>query len=249
MKFVAVIPARYASTRFPGKPLCMLEGKTMIERVYEQVCKNPHFAHVLVATDDSRIFDAVQAFGGQVLMTSSEHRSGTDRVADAVRQWKDIAQDDVVVNIQGDEPFIDPLQLDELMACFDKEQVQIATLAKPIQSQEILKDPNIVKVVQSNEGKALYFSRLPIPYLRNKSFADHIFYQHIGVYAYRMKTLQEIVQLPTSLLEQAESLEQLRWIENGCAIYLQITHRETFFGIDTPEDMQKAIEYIRLTNK
>ncbi len=244
MKFIGIIPARYASTRFPGKPLADMKGKTMIERVYERV-KDTVDA-VCVATDDSRIEAAVKAFGGNVVMTSEKHRSGTDRVYEAF--VKVGTGYDVVVNIQGDEPFIHPEQIETLKACFADESTEIATLVKPFHPDDdfetTLFNPNSPKVVVNNRGEAMYFSRSVIPYVRGKDYREwlpnHTYYKHIGLYAYRADTLKEITSLPQSPLEIAESLEQLRWLENGYRIKVGITGQETI-GIDTPEDMAKAL--------
>ena len=236
MKFIGIIPARYASTRFPAKPLAMLGGKPVIQRVYEQV--NGILDDACVATDDERIEAAVKAFGGKVVMTSTEHRSGTDRVQEAFEKVGEGY--DVVVNIQGDEPFIQPAQLEAVNACFEDEATQIATLVKPFTEAdgwEALQNPNSPKVVVDGRMNALYFSRSVIPYLRGVEKEEwlkrHTYYKHIGLYAYRAEVLREITRLPQSSLELAESLEQLRWLENGYRIKVGITHTETI-GIDTP---------------
>lgn len=247
MKFVAIIPARYASTRFPGKPLADMDGKPMIRRVYEQVKKV--LPDVYVATDDGRIYDAVGSFGGEAIMTSDRHHSGTDRCREALE--KIAVPFDVVLNIQGDEPFIHPLQIERLMGCFCDGGVQLATLVKPFTKEDgldALVDPSSPKVVINSKREALYFSRSIIPYLRNVHHSEwldnHLFYKHIGVYGYRSDILKQITELPPSALEKAESLEQLRWIENGYRIKVAVTEEETI-GIDTPEDMQRALEYMR----
>ncbi len=247
MKFIGIIPARYASSRFPGKPLCMLGNKSMIERVYAQVSMVKNMHYVCVATDDSRIYDAVQAFGGNVVMTSEANRSGTDRCADAVQRLHMAEHDDVIINIQGDEPFIQPAQIETLMSCFTCDDIHIATLLRKIHNAEDVADPNVVKVVKDVHNKALYFSRYAIPYLRNITWEQHTFYQHIGIYAYRMRTLLQLVLLPSSALEKAESLEQLRWMENGYTIHTEVTPYKSI-GIDTPADMQKALDYIKTMN-
>jgi 3-deoxy-manno-octulosonate cytidylyltransferase (CMP-KDO synthetase) len=246
MNFIGIIPARYASTRFPGKPLAEINGKSMIQRVYEQASKA--LEYVVVATDDERIYKHVEGFGGKVVMTLDTHRSGTDRCAEAIRKVQpDYPQVtfDVVINIQGDEPFIQPEQLRLLKSCFD-EDVAIATLAKPISSSDELFNPNVVKVVINRSNRALYFSRSVIPYLRNADQADWVnsfrYLKHIGIYAYKVSTLKEITLLSPSSLEIAESLEQNRWIENEYSIYVQQTQLETI-AIDTPEDLEKAIRY------
>lgn len=247
MKVIAIIPARYASTRFPGKPLAMLGGKTVIQRVWEQVSRV--IDDVAVATDDRRIADAVEAFGGRAVMTSPDHRSGTDRCYEAC--CKIGGEYDVVVNVQGDEPFIAPSQIRALAACFDDERTDIATLVKPFAPSdgiEALENPNSPKVVLDSESRAVYFSRSVIPYLRgverNEWLARHTFYKHIGMYAFRREVLREVTSLPQSSLEKAESLEQLRWIENGYKIGVGITDVETV-GIDTPEDLVRAEEFLR----
>ena len=240
MKFIGIIPARYASTRFPAKPLAMLGGKTVIQRVYEQA---------YVATDDERIESAVKAFGGKVVMTSVNHKSGTDRCYEAY--CKVGSGYDVIVNIQGDEPFIQRSQLEAVKACFNDESTQIATLVKPFTVDdgfEALENVNSPKVVVDHLLNALHFSRSIIPYQRNKEKAEwlqgHTYYKHIGLYAYRADTLKEITHLPQSPLELAESLEQLRWLENGYKIKVGISQQETI-GIDTPEDMEKALAFLK----
>lgn len=247
MKFLAIIPARYASTRFPGKPLALLGGKPVIRRVYEQVAGV--LDDVLVATDDERIFDAVRAFGGRVVMTSPDHRSGTDRCREAYE--KQGGQFDIVVNVQGDEPFIRPEQLELLKSCFDDPDTDIATLVKPFTPADglaALENPNSPKVVLDSRKRAIYFSRSVIPYLRGVEreawLAHHTFYKHIGLYAFRTEALLAVTALPPSPLEKAESLEQLRWLENGCRIGVGITDAETV-GIDTPEDLVKAEVFLR----
>lgn len=247
MKFVGIIPARYQSTRFPGKPLADMAGKPMIQRVYEQV--KLALNEVWVATDDDRIFDAVKSFGGNAVMTSDKHRSGTDRCHEA---YTKIGKDfDVVINVQGDEPFIQPQQIDALINCFDSRNVQLATLVKPFRKEDgfdVLFNANLPKVVLNKNSEAIYFSRSIIPYIRDAHHTEwldkHTFYKHIGMYAYRADILTEITQLPQSSLELAESLEQLRWIENGYRIKVGITDLETI-GIDTPEDMEKALEHFK----
>ena len=251
MKFLGIIPARYASTRFPAKPLAMLGGKTVIQRVYEQVAGVLDDAYV--ATDDERIEAAVKSFGGKVVMTSVHHKSGTDRCYEA---YTKIGGDfDVVVNIQGDEPFIQPSQLEALTACFDDTTTQIATLVKPFTADngfEALENVNSPKVVLNKNMNALYFSRSIIPYQRNAEKEDwlknHTYYKHIGLYAYRVEVLKEITSLPQSSLELAESLEQLRWIENGYLIKAGITNVETI-GIDTPQDLERAEQFLQSLEK
>ena len=247
MKFIGIIPARYASTRFPGKPLAVLGGKTVIQRVYEQVSGVLDDAYV--ATDDERIEAAVRAFGGKVVMTSVHHKSGTDRCYEAYTKIG--GQYDVVVNVQGDEPFIQASQLNAVKACFDEPATQIATLVKPFTEEsglDALENPNSPKVVVGKNRQALYFSRSVIPYLRNVEKQDwlkhHTYYKHIGLYAYRSEVLKEITALPQSPLELAESLEQLRWLENGYTIKVGVTDIETI-GIDTPQDLERAETFLK----
>lgn len=242
MKFLGIIPARYASTRFPGKPLADLGGKPMIQRVYEQ-CKIA-LKEVVVATDDIRIKEAVKAFGGNVVMTSPDHQSGTDRCAEAAKKMSDSLIFDVAINIQGDEPFIQTEQIEQIKGCFDTPDAEIATLVLPVSNTDDLFDPNKPKVVINNKSEAIYFSRSPIPYLRGKDEKDwlnnHSYYRHIGMYAYRKEILFELTKLKQTPLELAESLEQLRWIENGYSIKTAVTNHESV-GIDTPEDLQRVL--------
>ena len=252
MKYVGIIPARYASTRFPAKPLAMLGGKRVIERVYNQVLDQ--LDDVYVATDDERIEQAVKAFGGKVVMTSTECRSGTDRCWEAASQMQ-LTADDVVVNIQGDEPFIQPQQIAAIKACFYDISVGIATLVKPFTPADgftMLENVNSPKVVVNCRMEALYFSRSIIPFTRGKEkkdwLAGHTYYKHIGIYAYRTKVLSEITQLPQSSLELAESLEQLRWLENGYKIKVGVSDIETI-GIDTPEDLERAEQFLKNIEK
>jgi 3-deoxy-manno-octulosonate cytidylyltransferase (CMP-KDO synthetase) len=245
LTYIGIIPARYASTRFPGKPLADLAGKPMIQRVYERV--QTAMEQVLVATDDHRIEQAVNSFGGNVVMTSEKHTSGTDRCAQALEIWQkqNKSRFDIVINIQGDEPFIRLEQIEALKKCFTDKSVQIATLIKPIEDAGILDDPNRPKVAVGVTGLALYFSRSPIPYFRSREkeqwVKTHTFFQHQGIYAYRSEVLKEITGLPPSKLELAESLEQLRWLENGYRVQTAITHYESI-GIDTPADLEKALK-------
>jgi 3-deoxy-manno-octulosonate cytidylyltransferase (CMP-KDO synthetase) len=248
MKFLGIIPARYDSTRFPGKPLVDILGKTMIQRVYEQVAGV--LDDVYVATDSRRIFEAVKAFGGKVIMTSKKHQSGTDRCYEAFTKVG--KRHDVVINIQGDEPFIKPSQIKLIQSCFDDTETQIATLVKAYDSSvgyDVLSPKDTVKVVINKNRQALYFSRSIIPCVINHDFTKwttvHTYYKHIGLYAYKADVLKEIASLPQSGLEKAESLEQLRWLENGYVIKVGITDEETI-GIDTPEDLRKAL--LNLTN-
>lgn len=250
MKFIGIIPARYASTRFPGKPLAKIGGVTMIERVYRQACKA--LDEVVVATDDERIFEAVEAFGGKAIMTSTAHKSGTDRCHEAY--IKSGSQADVVINIQGDEPFIDPSQIETLKGCFDDETTQIATLIRRFDAKRGLAvpdDPNTPKVVVDNAGNAMYFSRSVMPFVRDREKSEWYklgcYYTHVGVYAFRAPVLAEVVKLRRTLLEIAESLEQLRWLQNGYRIKTAITECPTI-GIDTPADLEAAERYLKEVN-
>ena len=244
MKFTAIIPARYASSRFPGKPLALLGGKPVIQRVYEQAIKVLPEAYV--ATDDERIADTVRQFGGQVIMTHADHKSGTDRIEEACQKIGTTA--DVIVNIQGDEPFIQPSQIETLCQLFDDPDTQIGTLGKPFETMEAVENPNSPKIVCDRRGFALYFSRSVIPYVRGKETKDWLnefpYLKHLGLYAYRRQVLHAITQLPQSPLELAESLEQLRWLENGYRIRVGRTNVETV-GIDTPEDLKRAEALLR----
>ena len=244
MKFIAIIPARYASTRFPGKPLAMLGGKTVIQRVYEQASAVLEEAYV--ATDDERIYQAVEAFGGCAVMTRADHKSGTDRLEEAATKIGTDA--DVIINIQGDEPFIQKSQIETLKGLFDNDETQIGTLGKPFENMEAVQNPNSPKIVCDRRGFALYFSRSVIPYVRGEEPANWLnhfpYLKHLGIYAYRRQVLHEVTQLPQSSLEKAESLEQLRWLENGYRIRVGITNVETV-GIDTPEDLQRAEEFLK----
>lgn len=250
-QFIGIIPARYASTRFPGKPLALLGGKPMVQRVYERVAGVLYY--VAVATDDERIRQTVEAFGGNVVMTSESHRSGTDRCYEALThiERETGRTFDVVVNIQGDEPFIHPDQLHALMACFEDETTDIATLVKPFTKEDgyaAIENPNSPKVVVGQQSQAIYFSRSPIPYLRRENERalwpeKHRYLKHIGLYAYRKDVLAQITSLPQTPLELAESLEQLRWIENGFRIRVAETNIETI-GIDTPADLTRAEKFL-----
>ena len=246
LRFIAIIPARYASTRFPAKPLALLGGKPVIQRVYEQV--TGVISSAVVATDDERIAEVVKSFGGQVVMTSPNHKSGTDRCWEAYQKLG--KEYDVVINVQGDEPFIAHSQLKAIMECFEDENTDIATLVKPFVESDglaALENPNSPKVVLDSESRAIYFSRSVIPYLRGVEpeqwLSSHTFYKHIGMYAFRSDVLGKITSLPQSTLELAESLEQLRWLENGYKIGVGISDVETV-GIDTPEDLQRAEEFL-----
>jgi len=239
MKFIGIIPARYASTRFPGKPLAMLGGKPVIQRVYEQVVSV--LGEAYVATDDERIRQAVEGFGGIAVMTRTDHKSGTDRIEEAATLIGTTA--DVIINVQGDEPFIQRSQLETVKNLFDDPQVQIGTLGKPFETMEAVENPNSPKIITDLNGYAMYFSRSVIPFIRGKEREEWIghfpFLKHIGLYAYRREVLAQITRLPQSPLELAESLEQLRWLQNGYRIKVGLTDVETV-GIDTPEDLQRA---------
>ena len=243
MKFIGIIPARYASTRFPGKPLALLGGRPVIQHVYEKAVAA--IGEAYVATDDQRIFEVVKAFGGQAVMTRSDHQSGTDRIEEACEKIGTDA--DVIINIQGDEPFVAVSQIETLKGLFNHPQTQIGTLGKRFESMEAVMNPNSPKIVTDKTGFALYFSRSVIPYIRGKEqdvWINHFPYlKHLGIYAYRRETLYEITHLPSSSLELAESLEQLRWLENGYRIRVGITEVETV-GIDTPEDLQRAEAFL-----
>jgi len=249
MKFLAIIPARYASTRFPAKPLALLAGKPIIQHVYERVAAT--LSDLCVATDDQRIAEVVEQFGGRAVLTATSHCSGTDRCYEAYVKLGSDA--DVVINVQGDEPFIAEEQLREVMNCFQDAGTEIATLVKPFPPSAPLADlenPNSPKVVVSNEGYALYFSRSVIPYLRGVPRAEwaarHMFLKHIGLYAYRAEALRRISQMPQGTLEQCESLEQLRWLQAGMRIKVGTTQTETI-GIDTPQDLERAETFLRTT--
>ena len=250
MNYLGIIPARYASTRFPGKPLIDINGKTMIQRVYEQA--NKAINTVVVATDDLRIENEVKSFGGSVVNTSSEHKSGTDRCWEAVKKIKSLSDNefDIVINIQGDEPFIDPEQISDVISCFNNEKTQIASLAKKINCEKDLFDNNTVKVVLKSNNDALYFSRTPIPFFtgldKKEWIHNNIYYKHIGIYAYRKDILDNITSLKPSSLEIAESLEQNRWLENGYNIQMAITQHESI-SIDTKDDLERLLS--KISNK
>jgi 3-deoxy-manno-octulosonate cytidylyltransferase (CMP-KDO synthetase) len=246
-QFAGIIPARYASARFPGKPLVMIGDKSMVQRVYEQALKSIDI--VYIATDDDRICEAVRKFGGNAVMTSADHQSGTDRCAEAVDK---IMQEtgkriDIVVNIQGDEPFIRPEQIDLLKSCFNDKNVQIATLIRKTTPGEDIFNPNQPKVILDSDGNAIYFSRTAIPYIRDANPSEwsvkHIYYKHLGLYAYNTDVLKKITKLSRSALEIAESLEQNRWIENGFKIRCTATEWKSI-GVDTPEDLKRAILFL-----
>lgn len=238
MKVIGVIPARYASTRFPAKPLVDIAGQSMIQRVYNQVKQAQKLDDVIVATDDQRIFDHVISFGGRVIMTDEKHQSGTDRCAEVLNKVDGF---DIAINIQGDEPFIEPEQIDLLISCFEKPETEIATLVRKVETNEELFNENKPKVVLSNSGKAIYFSRQAIPFLRgtnpNEWLSKQTYYNHIGIYGFRAPVLKQISQLPLSNLEEMEALEQLRWIDNGYTIQTAVSNHSND-AIDTPDDLK-----------
>lgn len=240
MKILGVIPARYASTRFPGKPLIDINGKSMINRVYEQAGKATTLSKVVIATDDKRIFNHVKTFGGEVLMTSEDHQNGTSRCLEVLEKLNESY--DAVVNIQGDEPYIEPSQIDKVSSLFARPETQIGTLAKKINSANELFDQNVVKLVFNNQNIALYFSRQTIPMMRDlpkeEWLSQYDFYKHIGIYGYRTDVLKEISHLKPGKIEMAEKLEQLRWLENSYQIKVDITDSESI-AVDTPEDLLK----------
>jgi 3-deoxy-manno-octulosonate cytidylyltransferase (CMP-KDO synthetase) len=241
MKFIAIIPARYGSTRLPGKPLININGIPMVQRVYERV--KQVIDDVYVATDDVRISEVVESFGGKAIMTAKNHESGTDRCAEAIEIIHSSYSEkfDVIINVQGDEPFIYPEQISKVMSCFDHKGTQISTLVKPINNSEDIFNPNKPKVVLNNNNEAIFFSRSPIPFIKNDKEIDwikHKFYKHIGIYAYRYDILKKITKLEPSYLEKSEMLEQLRWIENRFKIKVEFTEHESI-SIDTKRDLQK----------
>ena len=240
MKILGIIPSRFESTRFPGKPLISINGKSMIQRVYEQSKNSKCLNDVVVATDDNRIFEHVTQFGGNVIMTSSSHESGTERCAEVIQSFNETY--DVVINIQGDEPFIDPNQINQICECFDDEKTDIATLIKKIETEEELFNRNRPKVEIDPTNFAILFSRNVIPILQNVKkenlLNEHTYFKHIGIYGYRTEVLKKISSLPSSPLEQKEKLEQLRWLENGFKIKVAETELEAI-AIDTPEDLEK----------
>ncbi|MDR2910684.1 MAG: 3-deoxy-manno-octulosonate cytidylyltransferase [Bacteroidales bacterium] len=244
MNFIGIIPVRYHSTRFPGKPLALINEKPMIQRVYENISSK--LENIWVATDNEQIFNTVENFGGKVVMTSSMHQSGTDRCAEAARIIKH-EKFDVIINVQGDEPFVKSNQIELLKSCF-REDVEIATLIKHIETEEELFNPNRPKVVIDNDNNALYFSRSPIPFFRGKEKSEWLnenkYWTHIGMYAYKADVLQKITNLKQGKLEMAESLEQLRWLENGFKIKTAVSDYQSI-GIDTPEDLEYALQLIR----
>jgi 3-deoxy-manno-octulosonate cytidylyltransferase (CMP-KDO synthetase) len=242
MKILGIIPARFASSRFPGKPLIQIKGKSMIQRVYEQSERSELLTDLVVATDDERIYDEVIGFGGNAVMTSTDHQSGTDRCLEALQKSK---QDyDVVINIQGDEPFIDPSQITDLILCFEDKDTDIATLVKKVHQVKELDNPSMVKVVINNRDQAMYFSRSIIPFIhevpREEWSEQYDFYEHVGIYGYTTQALKEITKLPISSYEVLEKLEQLRWLENGFTIKVAYTDIDSE-PIDTPEDLERIL--------
>ena len=248
MKIIGIIPARYNSTRFPGKPLALINNKTILERVYLQAKKSKYLHDVIIATDDERIKSIAESISATCLITSTHHLTGTDRCNEAINLFNQINQTyyDIIINIQGDHPFINPADIDLLAMSFENNNnIQISTLIKEIESAEELFNPNTVKVITFRDAEAIYFSRHPIPFLRdvniNQWIKKHKFYKHIGIYAFKTEILQKIVLLKPSKLELAESLEQLRWLENGFKIQTIITKNETY-SVDTPEDLKKIMQ-------
>ena len=241
MKFLGIIPARYASSRFPGKPLVEIQGKSMIQRVYEQAVKSKKISKVIVATDDRRIEKHVKNFGGNVVMTSRLHKTGTERCNEVLKKSRKVKWD-VIINIQGDEPFINPSQIDAVCNCFKTRGTQIASLVKQISDREELFNNNVVKVVIDKNKNALYFTRAAVPFMRDEKevqwLGNHTYYKHVGIYGYAVGVLRKIAALKPSGLEIAESLEQLRWIENGYKIKVEVTNYNSI-AVDTPEDLKK----------
>lgn len=242
MKIVGIIPSRYGSTRFPGKPMAMIHGKTMIQRVYEQACKASLLQEVVVATDDQRIFDHVESFGGKVMLTGAQHKNGTERCAEVVDRLD--GGFDAAINIQGDEPYIHPEQINQVAEALAKPEVDIATLAKKLKTYAEYQRNSIIKVVCNEQGHALYFSRSPIPHIRQEPaeevFAQNNFYKHIGIYGYKTEVLKTVVTIPPAKLEVLESLEQLRWLQHGYTIHVGASEFESM-SIDTPEDLERLL--------
>jgi 3-deoxy-manno-octulosonate cytidylyltransferase (CMP-KDO synthetase) len=243
MKIIGIIPSRFGSSRFPGKPLIDLVGKSMIQRVYEQACKAKSLTKVIVATDDQRIYDHILSFGGNVMMTSSDHQSGTDRCNEVIEKLNE--EVDVVINIQGDEPFINPEQIDLLAKCFDGKNTELATLITQTEDPNQIHNINRIKVVIDKNDVALYFSRAALPFMKGTQPGEwgaiHLYYLHIGIYGYRADILKAITKLPMSSLEKAESLEQLRWLENGYRIKVAHTNHDSY-SIDSPEDVAGVLK-------
>lgn len=246
MKILGIIPSRYASSRFPGKPLVELHGKSMIQHVYERAKQSQQLERIVVATDDDRIYEHAQSFGGDVVMTSSDHQSGTDRCVEAYRLLDEPY--DAVINIQGDEPVLNPRQLDLLAFCFNDDQCEIATLAVKVKTNDILFDSSKIKVVLDNNQNAVYFSRHPIPYQQKPAeewLESATYLKHVGIYGFRTDILRELGKLPASSLELAESLEQLRWMQNGYKIYVKITEFDSI-SVDIPQDVNRVLEIMNL---
>ncbi|MBS1763481.1 MAG: 3-deoxy-manno-octulosonate cytidylyltransferase [Bacteroidetes bacterium] len=247
---IAIIPARYSSTRFPGKPLADIGGQSMLQRVFQQTQKTNSISRIIIATDDSRILNHANDIGAEAMMTSEKHPSGTDRIAEVISKLE--TSYDVVVNVQGDEPFINPSQIDELVKMFSDDKVDIGTMVKPLSSKQEYENPNVVKAVLADNGNVLYFSRSSIPYFRKgydeSTFSSVAGYKHLGMYAYRSNILKKVATLSPSSLEEAEQLEQLRWLQNGLSIRACITQLETI-AIDTPDDLQRAIMFFNNQQK
>ena len=245
MNILGVIPSRYQSSRYPGKPLIDIRGKSMIQRVYEQAARSKYLSKIIVATDDERIASHVHHFGGIALMTSPNHKSGTDRCAEVIKYYPEMK---AFINIQGDEPLIDPSQIDLVASCFEDPVVEVATLIKKIEDKEELFNENLVKVVIDHFSRALYFSRSVIPFVRGRSNQEWInetpYQKHIGIYGFRKDILETIRSLKPSGLEIAESLEQLRWLQNGITITVRKTNIETQ-AIDTPDDLKKVLKLLK----
>jgi 3-deoxy-manno-octulosonate cytidylyltransferase (CMP-KDO synthetase) len=243
MKILGVIPARYASSRFPGKPLVDIKGKPMVQHVYERAMQAKLLAEVIVATDDKRIYDTVKGFGGKVVMTSESCENGTDRCREVVE--KHLPEYDVVINIQGDEPYVHPEQIDKLCSLFESEAVTLGTLAKQTHAADDILNPSRVKVVVDKSMDALYFSRSPIPFFRGEEKNEwgnhHTYFKHLGLYGYRKEALLKYNQLKPSELEKAEALEQLKWLENGFKMRVGITEHNSY-AIDTPEDLEDLLK-------
>jgi 3-deoxy-manno-octulosonate cytidylyltransferase (CMP-KDO synthetase) len=248
IKILGVIPSRFGSSRFPGKPLIDLAGKSMIQRVYEQAKKAKLLSDVIVATDEERIFKHVEKFGGKAMMTSSSHQSGTDRCAEILEKLN--SEFHAVINIQGDEPFINPEQIDLLAKCFEDKNTELATLINQTEDSSLIQNPNRIKVVIDKNNQALYFSRSAIPFMKEIPTTDwakhHPYFLHIGIYGYRSDILKAITNLPVSSLEKTESLEQLRWLENGYRIKVAKTNFESY-SIDSPEDVNNVLKMAGLS--
>jgi 3-deoxy-manno-octulosonate cytidylyltransferase (CMP-KDO synthetase) len=250
IQITGIIPARFDSSRFPGKPLQLILGVSMIERVYKQCLKSKLLTNLVVATDDDRIFEHVINFGGKAVMTDKSHPSGTDRCLQAAKTVTNTLQEyskHVVVNIQGDEPFIHPELIDKVASLFTEENVHIATAASPFRDLEQIQNPNTVKIVRTIDNYALYFSRSPIPFFQNTAATPSDYSKHMGIYAYTLEVLEKLCNLPQSFLEKTESLEQLRWIENGYQIKITDFDSESLC-VDVPDDIRKAEEFMKMNN-